>query len=665
MAKNLISAVVNTSIMEGTEATYTVDVRDYCGSSVDVSLVTLEWGVNASDGTLVASGRVSWNSTLGAHQMTFPELSEGIYEYHISITEDDGSRSVLVQGTLGVFDADSWQEPVMTTNSPNRCLRIWRADGKEQIEASWLATAAAEGFAYKAKKYAQYLEDAMPLIEQAKAFIESFDEALREAIKVVDNYLYIGGVSTGHYLRGDDGETPRYKDGYWFIGSECVGKARGDDGITPHITSDGYWAFGSQKTNVKAAGRDGVDGAAVRRILARSYEDIPKEGETCNGGFYYYVPNVDNSYDVYAWLEPVGWVCVGVANDIATPEVHGLVKLGTDVPVEDGAPVGTNANGQMAVPVADSNVSGTGKLSYDYTLDAQISGKVGKSADNRFCVAAPELYEREKNFYAYTYGCVAPSRTDELAKVLCIGIIPENTTVDGHDRAGQLGCTRAQDDTYGVVKVQYTSTSDKCNNVLWNVPIGIRDDHTGTVAGTSNAWYRGANGMLFIPLAENGAIQWNSTKQKTRDGKIWSTGGELVFKHSTQFTQGVDGLQLNAASMFTLAGVYLATSFDDDREAAVFTVSNVKNYLGRYYYTAAQVYTKAETDTAISKAQASSATKSWVQATYMPRTEVTTKLAEKIDCPSKRISHLEIITASEREAMTSMNSKTVYLVIAG
>lgn len=44
-------------------------------------------------------------------------------------------------------------------------------------------------------------------------------------------------------------------------------------------------------TGIFAIGRDGKDGDAIVYHYASSYSDIPKTGETCNGGHYYLVPN--------------------------------------------------------------------------------------------------------------------------------------------------------------------------------------------------------------------------------------------------------------------------------------------------------------------------------------------------------------------------------------
>ena len=104
------------------------------------------------------------------------------------------------------------------------------------------------------------------------------------------------------------------------------------------------------------------------------------------------------------------------------------------------------------------------------------------------------------------------------------------------------------------------------------MPVGIRDDMTETVEGTTDSWYRGANGMLFVPLTVGGALHWVSTGQKNKDGRLYSTGGALDLIASAQFATA-GGLQLNPATNNLLAGVYLAESSADERPAAVLPAS--------------------------------------------------------------------------------------------
>lgn len=632
MAKNVLAAQVNTSLMEGTEATYTVDVRDYCGAGVDVSLVTLACEVKLESGEL-KDGVISWDAETSTHILTLPELPAGRHSYEVYELLEDGEHVALVQGWLGVFTFDNWQEPAFSTLSPNRTLHIALAGEKGHIEASWIATAAAEGFAYKAKQYALELRDAMPLIESAAAFMKSFDEALREHIKVVNDYLWIGGVNTGHYLKGADGETPRYgNDGWWYIGSERVGQARGDDGITPHITSDGYWAFGSQKTNVRAAGKDGINGAAMRRVLIQSLDELPQAEER---GVYYYLKDGEH-YDVYVWLEPDGWVCVGEANDIATSEVYGLVKLGTDMQVDNGAPVGRDADGQMSVPLAGTAVAGSGKLSTNTQLSN--GGLIGFNGSKQMMV------------HPATTGVSGSIKLGTSTELTGGGMVGVNS-------AGNAMVPYATLDAAGCVKLgsQYRQS----NPIPYIVGIGATQNHE-----LANNYAFGGAIQHRKPDGWRGSMAWLDAAMTANPGYYNDMfySGLLT---SGQFTQSQNtGLELLPATESTLAGVYLATSMTQTGAYAL-TGDVVVNYLSEHYYGKSQVYTKQETLTQIEYKMQSYATLSWVQDNYMTRTEIQQELRNKVNGQSGVLESIKALTASQRQNLTSVDSKTLYLVYAG
>ena len=82
--------------------------------------------------------------------------------------------------------------------------------------------------------------------------------------------------------------------------------------------------------------------------------------------------------------------------------------------------------------------------------------------------------------------------------------------------------------------------------------------------------------MLYIPLSAGGCLQWVSSGVQRKDGKQWSTGGVLKFRHSAQFSAGGQGLELLPATTERLAGVYLATGVDDERSAAVLNARQAK-----------------------------------------------------------------------------------------
>lgn len=539
---------------------------------------------DVDSGEDVAQLRCSWCEN-GDIEVVFPDMGVGRYVIVIDHSGLNGEITRFLDGFAGYLEPRyaigeylGGEDVVVTVCCGDGAHEVYALSG-DLLKYSTLE-------AIEAMKAAEAARDAvLDKLDLAMEFVASFNKALLECVQVVNDYLWIGGVNTGHYLRGADGETPRYgSDGWWYIGERRVGKARGDDGITPHITSDGYWAFGSQKTNVRAVGKDGINGAAMRRVLIQSLDELPKTEER---GVYYYLKDGEH-YDVYVWLEPDGWVCVGEANDIATSEVYGLVKLGTDMQVDNGAPVGRDADGQMSVPLAGTAVAGTGKISTSVEMStSRKDGVIGKTANG-------ELMARRAR--PGQPGVVEPSRTDGLARVLGLGVIPDGTMVDGLDRSGQFGCTRAEPDTYGMVKAAFVSTSSGCNEILWNIPIAMREDMQEPVEGTTDVWYRGANGMLFVPLAQNGAIRWYSTSQRTKDGKRWSTGGSLTFVHTSQFEQAETGLALLSATSERLAGVYLAADMNDTRSAAVPSAGAVVNYLSANYYGKSEVYTISQSD---------------------------------------------------------------------
>lgn len=631
MAKNILAAQVNTSIMEGTESTFSVDVKDYLGESVDISLITLRCSLSNGDDCTIA-----WNAELGVHELTIPELTEGWYEYEIYELLDTGETVALVTGVIGVFNRDSWQEPVLSTTSPNRTLRIVKADEKGQIEATWLATSAAAGYAYESKKNADVLKDAMPLILQAAEFMKSFDEALRQAIKVVNNYLWIGGVNTGHYLRGEDGVTPRYgADGYWYIGDERVGKARGDDGITPHITSTGYWAIGNVVTNVRAVGRDGIDGASMRRIRINSLDELPEKEER---GVYYYL-KTDSGWDKYVWLHPNGWVCVGEVNDIATSEIYGLMKYATDVQVDNGAPVGPNAEGQASVPLAGIAVAGSGKLGTATVLTE--GGMVGMNVSGNMMTPVASVNE---------FGSVRLSTSTPLS--------PSNSGNIGLGENKGLRAEKATLSAFGTVKLG--SRFGQSNPEPYLVGIGATSD--GRLA---NNYAFGGALQHRQTAGWRGAMSWLDESMDAHSGYF----GDMYYSGlltTAQFSQSSgSGLELLPATTQRLAGVYLASSMTDSRAAAVLTSDVVVNYLNEHYYEKAVVYTKQETLTQIEYKLQPYATISWVSDNFMTRSQIMAELDKKLGCPSGRAKNIEFLTASERESLPSIDQKTAYLVYAG
>lgn len=607
----------------------------------------------------------------------FPAMGVGQYVLVVDVSVESGTAQNFMTGYVTYMEPAALVKPERES-VPERLLCVYQ-DG-EGVRCEWWETSAAEIAAEEAQEAAaeakemregikaaldaaveEATERSESAAERAEAAAERAEDAeegakesntlaaelaadlrarLLKMIKVIDNYLYIDDVNTGQYLKGKDGlQVYISEDGHWYLsdGTYLGWPATGADGVTPHITAEGYWAFGEEVTEYRAIGRDGLDGTAVRRIIVDSYDDIPQEGETCNGGYYYYVPLEDGSWNVYAWLETPdgngGWVFVGLANDIATAEVHGLVKLATDVTVTDGAPVGNNGSGQMSVPRSSVSSPGTGKLGTGNTLTTSNSGVVGMTASGQY------MARKADNSH---YGTVMYSRTDNMARIIGVGEVPSGTKVDGIERGGRLGATRADAHTYGMNKCSYTMTNAAdFSDVVYVLPIGMRDD---TKAGSldssitdanSDPWYYGANGHLAVRLKSGGALQWASTGQGERHGVSFSTGGHLWVRTNDSFSQSREnGLILNEATTSLLGGVRKMTTLGSGQDVP--TGSAVLTYIGQQlanYYTKAQVYSKAESERIIDAECAERVPYYAAQtlAQYAKKTDVNSSVSGKAD----------------------------------
>jgi DNA-binding NarL/FixJ family response regulator len=156
---------------------------------------------------------------------------------------------------------------------------------------------------------------------------------------------------------------------------------------------------------------------------------------------------------MYAWLEGQGdiegeWVKVGEVSDIATRTIYGYTKLGTDLTIEDGAPVGKDANGRMAVGAATEAVPGTGKLSAGYTI---IGGAaIGLDANNAYRVVSASYHTAGAMSYSYS----------GTADVACVGKMADGSagiTWASHERGGAVIIADGINDSrsYAVLSTEY------------------------------------------------------------------------------------------------------------------------------------------------------------------------------------------------------------------
>ncbi len=300
---------LNFPVVAGVEETFRVSFF-VGGNGMSVTGATFQAGCYVAHGEergeLVVELPVEHDSKENAVRLSVPELDEGHYWWELRATDAAGKEARLLYGTLSALtSAEVARLGEEADASELRELSVEIGGGyAKPLMLRWQACSVAGGLAADAARCAERAEEAAGRAEAAQddvlgklaaaqAFMESFNRALFEAVRVVDGYLWVGGVNTGHFLKGNDGVTPHIgSDGFWYVGALRLGDrpAFGQDGITPHITPDGFWAFGDWVSAVRAAGRDGLDGSAVRRILVGSYEEIPQEGELCHGGVLFYVP---------------------------------------------------------------------------------------------------------------------------------------------------------------------------------------------------------------------------------------------------------------------------------------------------------------------------------------------------------------------------------------
>ncbi len=532
--------------------------------------------------------------------------------------------------------------------------------------------------------------------EETDEFIEAF---WRDASSVIvpnstTGTWYVGGKDTTMPYRGANGKSPRVTpDGYWETwewdgeawdsGSwvDSGTRAEGNNGFSPYINAAGYWVYidpvsGSQVTGDLAGGRDGIDGATVRRILVDTYEDIPQSGDTCNGGFYYYVrgwkqevtakrvlvfvkswdsigggvrmtatngessafnlrDNADatcsdinssyslvnalvvddqtielvslsgedlqfesyvadalglmsyedfesgRGYDVFAWLENEGvgsWVNVGLANDLATAEVYGLMKYGTDKIVSDGAPVGQNANGQATVPVADLSLPGAVRptTQIDPLKDDPDAGG-GTHMGSRGTMLVDKATPKSYGAMMHSYG----SRIDDGPN--CVGVRADGKTDVVWATLNQGGAVRLGSYIWQVANRPYI------------LSVGAIDD-----PNRPNDKYKLANNLMVGGAVKHGTKgEWSSWMNGHGFDFSGLTDGYYLGVHTSKsFKQSTaGGLELMPATDKLIGGVKIQETLAS--ASNVPTGEAVLNYLQEQYYSKAETYTQTETDARI------------------------------------------------------------------
>lgn len=267
----------------------------------------------------------------------------------------------------------------------------------------------------------------------------------------------------------------------------------------------------------------------------------------------------------YEWFDETGWVCLAgngaQASRPATATEDGTVKLGTEAPVAQGAPVGVNEAHQMMVPQATTLCSGTITLSTDEVIEGGIL--IGKDAAGR--------------------------------------VVAQGTNV-----------APAQAFRWGTVKVG--SSVPQSMGMPYIIPIGM------AASGVRNEYGQDITGQLFNNTVPGGALRTMMKADWVAKGiSGWNVGNLPngsnavgVMAKKEQFDQTPDeGLVLKKATRNTVAGVRLTDNPLDEETAHVLDAgalnqfypmrTDVKEWLKSYIETNAtmmsiQVMSQAEYD---------------------------------------------------------------------
>lgn len=133
---------------------------------------------------------------------------------------------------------------------------------------------------------------------------------------------------------------------------------------------------------------------------------------------------------VYEWFDGHGWVSLAgnAAQSLrpATATVDGVVKLGSELVIEAGAPVGVNADGQMQVPIANAVRAGAVMLSESGVID--VGAPIGYDSSGRLVASAADVTGRKATLTQFGVIKLGSEWKEGLAIPYIVGI---GATSDG------------------------------------------------------------------------------------------------------------------------------------------------------------------------------------------------------------------------------------------
>lgn len=477
---------------------------------------------------------------VGVVRVSFPRLEVGTYRYEVRYQSAAGDVGRVVFGRIGVQDSALLLNELEWTERDQQrlVLKVPREAGG-QLLLEWRAGSVGAAAAEKLLGVDATLDRLAAQVEEFRVFTVKWHNDIASVLVMnpVTGTIWVDGHDTGQRFRGEDGKAPRVNAyGFW------------------EVFENGAWST----LPYKAIGRDGVDGDQVRRVLLNSRDELP-EGE--ERGVLYYVPLADG-YEMWAWLENAGWVNVGQdAYGVASEVSLGLVMLGTDVPVVDGAPVGLK-DLKLHVPLATDTVPGVVRPSSAVVSDE--GGLVHMSASGSLL------------------GDVATVVSFGGVKVSTATVLTEGGII-GMNADGQLLVRLATPEHAGAVLPG--SKYDQLVAEPYMVAVGV--NNRGALA---NCLVRGGALQHRLSPDGNGTHKWGDDDEWIAANAFPVNQAHYLGVRTTkQFDQTEDdGLILKPATEERLAGVKLATGKDDVRDEAV--------PRGRDVVWKGEVYDKAEAD---------------------------------------------------------------------
>ncbi len=344
---------------------YLVFSSNLSGDTLDVTNYTFSGSIHLEDRDV--NIEIFSENLGGKLGLCIPALEAGRYPYELWAASINGERARVLYGFVGVDESLAQETPQVYENETYnvRLPEEYERWIKLEAQASSAAQLAAKQAQEAAKNIAETeknLDVRLKQVEEVKALLLDFKNDVTNIFTVNSETgtWFVKDFNTGQKAQGDKGDP-------------------GIDGHSPFIGQSGTWFEFNDRTQeyedtqTRAVGRDGIDGNKIQYVKIDAYEDLAAIPDNKRTGFLYYIEGEPPA--LYSWMataEGGEWVNIGNVTQVATSRIHGLVKLGTDVVINGGAPVGVGANGEMRVGVGSTVEAGMYRLSYTGSCESCV-----------------------------------------------------------------------------------------------------------------------------------------------------------------------------------------------------------------------------------------------------------------------------------------------------